>query len=68
MALSVSVSLSDWEVEEAYMRHAKGETMANLAFWYGVTDRLLRRAFRKYEERMGHGNGDLACRGSRAGA
>lgn len=42
-------SLSNWEVVEAYLRHAKGEPTQLFASTYGVSYRTLNRAFRKME-------------------
>lgn len=51
MTRPISMVLSDWEIAEAYARRVQGEKLANLAFWYKVDEKLLRRAFKLYEKR-----------------
>ena len=45
-------SLSNWEVVEAYLRHAKGESTKTFADTYGVSYKTLNNAFRKMEAMM----------------
>lgn len=52
MSRHMSVALSDWEIAEAYARRMQGEKLANLAFWYKVDEKLLRRVFKIYEKRV----------------
>ena len=48
---TLSASLSNWEIEEAYARHKAGVTLSVLSMQYHVGPEHLRRAFGKLEER-----------------
>lgn len=51
---TLSATLSDWEVEEAYQRHRSGTMLGVLAKQYRTSAKSLRRAFDRLEDRRGH--------------